>query len=183
MGRNLAYHRPRVDSVFFSFHRQLRADSEQTQTWFYDGGADVHKDFSSSGEEMSDGLMYEFAKHGPIDQANATAIAENNVAIRNFRKEYMERWNKTKEITGTGRPMDGIIAPLAPSPASEPLQFKYYNYTTWVNLLDYPSCVVPVTQVNKKIDLPYENFKPLSDIDEELINGCKNSRHDPLVPS
>lgn len=123
---------------------------------------------------MSPGLMYEFAKAGPIDQANATDIAANNIAIRDFRKEYMERWNSTKDITGTGRPMDGIICPLAPSPSSEPLQFRYYNYTTWVNLLDYPSCVVPITYVDKKIDVPYENFKPLSEMDSELIQDCKD---------
>lgn len=117
-------------------------------------------------------MFGEFAA-GPGRQFNATEISKTNIAIREFRKDYMERWNATKEITGTGRPIDGIIAPLAPSPSSEPLRFRYYNYTTWVNVLDYPSCVIPVSTVDKNVDAPFNDFKPLSDVDAELIKDCK----------
>ena len=121
---------------------------------------------------MSPDLMYQDVEGGPGPQYNATEIAKTNIAIREFRKEYLERWNATKDFTGTGRPIDGIIAPLAPSPSSEPLKFRYYNYTTWANVVDYPSCVVPITTTDKNIDVPFSNFKPLSDIDAELISEC-----------
>jgi amidase len=122
---------------------------------------------------MSKGHMYDFVNNGLREQFNATSIAQNNIEIRAFRKEYMESWNRTKEITGTGRPLDGIICPVAPSPATEPLTFKYYNYTTWVNLLDYSSVVVPITKVDKSIDVSYTDFKPLSQTDAEIAADCK----------
>ena len=122
---------------------------------------------------MSPELMFEEFEKAPGPQFSATDISKTNIAIREFRKDYMERWNATKDLTGTGRPIDGIIAPLAPSPSSEPLKFRYYNYTTWVNLLDYPSCVIPVLTTDKSIDVPYSDFQPLSDTDAELMNDCK----------
>jgi amidase len=45
-------------------------------------------------------------------------IAEVNRKKREFQKEYMEYWNSTAELTGTGRPVDAIITPLAPMPAN-----------------------------------------------------------------
>ena len=149
------------------------ADFGQGKTWQYDGGLDIHESFKLSGEPMSPELMYEAFAEKPGRQYNASEIAKSNIEIREFRKEYMERWNATKEVTGTGRPIDGLIAPLAPSPSSEPLKFRYYNYTTWVNLLDYPSCVIPVTEVNREVDLSFPDFKPLSNIDADLIDDCE----------
>jgi amidase len=45
-------------------------------------------------------------------------IAEVNRKKREFQKEYMEYWNSTAELTGTGRPVDAIITPLAPMAAN-----------------------------------------------------------------
>ena len=122
---------------------------------------------------MSKDLMYKSIEAGLDPEYSATDISKNNIAIREFRKAYMERWNATKDLTGTGRPMDAIIAPSAPSPSSEPLRYRYYNYTTWANLLDYPSCVVPVTAVDKAVDGVSPDFKALSDTDAELLKECK----------
>ncbi len=33
---------------------------------------------------------------------------------RNLRQEYLEYWQATEKSTGTGRPVDAIIAPVAP---------------------------------------------------------------------
>lgn len=33
---------------------------------------------------------------------------------RDLRQEYLEHWNNTTRETGTGRPVDAIIAPVAP---------------------------------------------------------------------
>ena len=62
--------------------------------------------------------MYKSIEAGPGPEYSATDISKNNIAIREFRKDYMERWNATKDQTVTGRPVDAIIAPLAPSPSS-----------------------------------------------------------------
>lgn len=109
----------------------------------------------------------------PREQMNASKIAATNVAKREYQKEYMEYWNSTKDITGTGRPVDALIAPLAPFPAARPMGYKYYGYSTFVNLLDYSSCVIPVTTVDQKVDMPMKDFKPLNDLDKAVADLCK----------
>ena len=86
----------------------------------------------------------------------------------------MERWNATVGATGTGRPMDAVIAPLAPFAAARPERYTYYNYSTWVNLVDYTSCVVPVTTVDKGVDGRDEGFKALSEEDGEIMADCRS---------
>jgi len=109
----------------------------------------------------------------PQEQMNASKIAATNVAKREYQKEYMEYWNSTKDLTGTGRPVDALISPLAPFPAARPLGYKYYGYSTFVNLLDYTSCTVPVTTVDQKVDVPDKDFKPLSDLDKSVADLCE----------
>ena len=105
---------------------------------------------------------------------NATMIAANNIAKREYQKEYLEYWNSTKDITGTGRPVDALISPLAPFPAARREGYSYYGYSTFVNLLDYTSCVFPVTTADKNVDVMDKDFRPLSDEDKEVAAGCEN---------
>lgn len=44
--------------------------------------------------------------------------------------------------------------------------------STWVNLLDYTASVLPVTTVDKTIDVINESYKPLSDTDEQVWKSC-----------
>ena len=46
-------------------------------------------------------------------------------------------------------------------------------YAAWVNLLDYSAAVLPVTTVDKKIDVVEEEYKPISATDEEVWKSCK----------
>jgi hypothetical protein len=48
--------------------------------------------------------------------------------------------------------------------------------TTWVNLLDYSTTVLPVTLVDKNIDVVDPGYKPLSAIDEKIQKACGSSR-------
>lgn len=131
------------------------------KAWGYDGGADAKKAFELSGEVPDPSLL-------SLDtpQANATDIMQNQVDKRNAEKEYMEYWNSTKDLTGTGRPVDAVISPLAPFAAARPGKYTYYHYSTWINVLDYTTVVVPVTQVDKSVDKPYSDFKPVDETDK-----------------
>ena len=111
----------------------------------------------------------------PREQANASRIAEINRAKRAYQKGFLDYWMSTAASSPTGRPIDGLIAPVAPFPAALPGKFTYYNYTTFVNILDYTSCVIPVTTVDKKVDLVNQTVDPLSDIDAQTAPLCKLS--------
>ncbi|MCJ1309737.1 Acetamidase [Agyrium rufum] len=139
-------------------------------TWRYDGGDDIHGAFELSGEPIAPQVQNSFGTSRK-EQANASEIAATNVAKRQYQKEYLDYWNSTKELTGTGRPVDGLIAPLAPFPAARPQSYSYYGYSTFVNLLDYTSCVVPVTTVDKSIDKRDESFKPINTQDEDTYKN------------
>lgn len=101
------------------------------------------------------------------EEASASKIAANNIAKREYQKEYLEYWNSTAHLTATGRPVDAIIAPLAPFAAARPNRYKSYGYSNIYNTLDYTSCVVPVTNVDKKVDVVNKTFKPVSELDRE----------------
>ncbi|RMY56381.1 hypothetical protein D0865_03685 [Hortaea werneckii] len=143
--------------------------------WSFDGGADCNKDFALSGEEPAPQCLVHTAP-----QANASDIMAANIAQREAKKEYMEYWNSTAEHTGTGRPVDSIICPLAPYAAARPGKYTYYGYSVWVNVLDYTSVVVPVTKVDKGVDPSMQGFKPVSEVDKvtmetydpEVYNGA-----------
>ena len=144
-------------------------------TWAYDGGADIIGALKLSGEPPIPQIA-NFYGAKPREQADATKIAATNVTKREYQKEYMEYWNSTVDITGTGRPVDALISPVAPFAAARPDSFKYYGYSSIFNTLDYSSCVVPVTHVDKTVDLVNKEFKPLDEIDKQVAEICKSVR-------
>lgn len=131
--------------------------------WTFDGGADCKRDFDLSGESPDPIIMYEPS----APQASAMEIMATNISKREAQKEYMEYWNSTSSLTNTGRPVDAIISPLAPYTAAVPGGYTYYGYSTWVNVLDYTSVTVPVTEVDKSVDGKLADFKPLNETDKK----------------
>ncbi len=138
------------------------------KTWVYDGGKDIHDAFALSGEPMSPQVKMTYGAE-PKKEFTATEIAANNVEKRRFQKEYLAYWNSTASETGTGRPVDGIITPLAPYPAARPERYKYYGFSTWVNGMDYTSVVIPVTLADKRVDKYPDGYKPISDSDKVVF--------------
>ena len=61
------------------------------------------------------------------EQYTASQISAINVLKRQYQKEYMEYWNETASYTGTGRPVDAVISPLAPFAAARPDMYDYYG--------------------------------------------------------
>lgn len=83
------------------------------KSWSYDSGADIRSAFELSGEPMAPQIDQTYgAGIKPKPPKDATHIAANNVAKREYQKEYLEYWNSTAELTGTGRPVDVVILPV-----------------------------------------------------------------------
>lgn len=138
------------------------------KTWLYDGGKDLHDSFALSGEPISPQVTMSYGTE-PKEEFTASQIAAVNVTKRQFQKEYMDYWNGTESLTGTGRPVDGIITALAPYPAARPEGYKYYGLSAWVNGMDYTSVVVPVTLADKSVDKYPDDYKPISDEDKVVV--------------
>lgn len=157
-------------------HQTLLA--EGTKSWIFDGGADVKKAFALSGELMADQIAF----FNQVDREfTASEVAATNVRLRQLKKEYMDYWNSTKALTSTGRPVDAVIAPVAPFPAARPNMYHHVGYTSFVNILDYTSVVVPVTEVDKNVDRVEEGYEALNEMDQKVHDDCKFPRGGVLV--
>ncbi|KAL8924906.1 MAG: hypothetical protein Q9208_003789 [Pyrenodesmia sp. 3 TL-2023] len=142
--------------------------------WTYDNGADIRSAFALSGEPMASQVATYGGEMANAPPKDATYVAANNVAKREWQKEYIEYWNSTAKVTGTGRPVDALIAPVAPFAAARPNGYLYYSYSMVVNGLDYTACAFPVTTVDKSVDVVDSSFRPLSEIDKKVAETCKS---------
>ncbi|KAH6679332.1 amidase signature domain-containing protein [Halenospora varia] len=147
------------------------------KTWLYDGGTDVHAAFALSGEPMVSQISSTYGERK--EEYTASQIATVNVAKRAYQKEYMDYWNSTATLTTTGRPVDAIIAPLAPFAAARPDMGKFGRgeyklkrvmpgLSAWVNLLDYSAAVLPVMMVDKGVDVVDVGYTPINGVDEKV---------------
>ena len=147
------------------------------KTWLYDGGKDIHQAFGLSGEPISPQVSMTYGDK-PKEEFTATSIAENNRVKLTFQKEYLDYWNSTALTSGTNRPVDGVIAPLAPYPAARPEKYKYYGFSAFVNGLDYTAVVVPVTLADKNVDKYADDYTPISDTDKVVFEDYDAELYD-----
>ncbi|PGH19255.1 hypothetical protein AJ80_04120 [Polytolypa hystricis UAMH7299] len=133
-----------------------------------DGGADASKQFGLSGETMMPQVII---PNPPVPPKNAMEIAAINIAKREYLKLYMDYWNDTAASTGTGRPIDGVIAPVAPHAAVQPMKYFYVGYSAFVNTLDYSSVTIPVTEADKAVDVVDGNYTPINDTDRAVYES------------
>jgi len=91
---------------------------------------------------------------------------------RDMRREYLDHWESTVHLTGTGRPVDAIIAPVAPYAAPPHGKNRNAAYTAVWNGLDYTASVFPVTVVNPAVDVKKPAHAFLSKADEWTYNLC-----------
>ncbi|KAM0167577.1 hypothetical protein ACHAQE_000471 [Botrytis cinerea] len=125
-----------------------------------------HEALALSGEPMIPQIQGHYSILKP--QMTGFDIAAVNVEKREYQKEYMDYWNSTASLTGTGRAIDAVITPLAPMPANLTMKFDYIAYSTFVNLLDYSAAILPVTTVDKNVDVFDTGYKPLNAEDEKV---------------
>lgn len=50
------------------------------------------------------------------------------------------------------------------------------GYTVWVNLLDYTASVIPVTTVDKTVDVWDASFTPVTEMDKMVFENCTPSK-------
>ncbi|KAF8153288.1 general amidase [Crassisporium funariophilum] len=86
---------------------------------------------------------------------------------RELRQEHLDYWNASVALTGTGRPVDAIISPMAAYTAPPHGQNKSANYTMVWNALDYVALVIPTgSHVDPSIDTKKPPHQFYNDLDE-----------------
>lgn len=174
-------------------HRQIEIYQNSETIYAADGGHDLRVQCELSGEPLIQTMSpTEDAHPTPLsERLNQTLVGEPvhrsaydlwqlHKKKRELRKSHLDHWEKTVERTGTGRPIDAIIAPVAPYTAVPHGLNTDAFYTSLCNAMDYASAVFPVTFVDPNVDQPHSPHKFYNHEDEatfnhyspELFAGC-----------
>lgn len=123
------------------------------------GDRDFDEVLEATGEPLLDSLIPEDVEHylKGVPRtirvgADAYGLWQHQKRKTELREMYLDHWNATVAKTGTGRPVDAIVLPVAPFPAPPHGLYRIAAYTNVWNVLDCPSCVVPVTRVSQSLD-------------------------------
>ncbi|KAL2819569.1 amidase signature domain-containing protein [Aspergillus cavernicola] len=133
-----------------------------------DGGNAFHNALALSGEPPTPTVF----GSRPTTPVDAREIMKRNIALRDYRKRYLDFWDRTA--------VDALITPFHQGPPPPAGKVRYMGYTCVVNVLDYPASVVPVTRVKKDIDKYVEGYSFLNhtdklvyeDYDGDLLDGA-----------
>ncbi|KAH8099837.1 amidase [Cristinia sonorae] len=71
-------------------------------------------------------------------------IFQINIEREAFRAKIAAHWNATRSRTGTGRPVDCVLSPVAPTLAPPHDTTRWWGYTSYWNLMDFPAAVFPL---------------------------------------
>ncbi|KAH9833351.1 general amidase [Teratosphaeria destructans] len=125
-----------------------------------DGAYDIHKQLELSGEPLIPPLRDIFKLVPPL---TAIETQELSVEGRVACESYLEYWNS--KTADDGQAVDAVIMPVAPHAAVLPGRYLYTGYTEVVNLLDYCTCVVPVTRADQFSDKADTDYSPHNELD------------------
>ncbi|VDB83953.1 unnamed protein product [Peniophora sp. CBMAI 1063] len=141
-----------------------RARDIVIKMWSADGGEDVRRQLEVTGETLPEEIVVN-PKGTP---QTVFETWQNQYAAADFKAEFLAQWQATAAVTGTGRPIDGLIMPCTPFPA-KPHGGRYpWFYTSLVPLLDVSSGVFPVTRVDQELDVPRAGYEPFGEIDKRV---------------
>lgn len=116
------------------------------------------------------GDRYEATKDRPPTVGELWVLqTERNLYLR----KLLDSWAATRELTGTGRPIDGLISPCIAFPAAPKYRFRHFGYTGLWNLADHAGVTIPVTFANKN-DVVTETIEPRCD-DEKAVYKTYNA--------
>ncbi|CAK7212074.1 hypothetical protein SBRCBS47491_001346 [Sporothrix bragantina] len=144
-----------------------RATELAFQAYIADGGIDIHHHIGLSGEPLQ-WRVADYYGTEATPPKTADQVFDFNFELFQYRRDYLDYWNSTAALTKSGRPVDAVLAPVAPIAAIELDKSWHIGYTPWVNTLDYAAAVFPVTKVDPAIDVVDESYVPLNDLDKAI---------------
>ncbi|KAH8102635.1 general amidase [Cristinia sonorae] len=155
-------------------HRELNANARSI--FLADGSADYLSGTTPSGEpllySMKPGAdpneIPPFRK--PRQPLSAFELWQLHKERRELRQKYFDHWNATDGVSGTGRPVDAIIAPAMPYTALPHGMTGPATYTLVMSTLDCPSLTIPVTKVDPALDIQPPPHEFRGSDDEDLYN-------------
>jgi amidase len=93
---------------------------------------------------------------------------ELNVQRDAFRTELAAHWLATKHRTKTGRPVDVVLCPVAPTLAPPHDTTRWWGYSSYWNLADYPGVVFPVGRHSSTSVYDDVGSNPRNDVEDSI---------------
>jgi len=112
--------------------------------YLLDGGAEYHKMMQKSGEPVVQQTAWILDHAQGRGDYSVAEIFSLNLDRETFRAKALMHWNTTQERTTTGRPIDAILCPVAPTLAPPHDTTSWWGYSSHWNVLDLPAVVFPV---------------------------------------
>ncbi|UNI18404.1 Amidase [Purpureocillium takamizusanense] len=167
-----------VKSVKAAGHRVVEIEPpfdlwEASQvTWklyFQTGAKEVREIIASSGEPVLPNFTW-YLNTFNIKALTVPELFQLNVTQAAYKVQFAQAWANTKAITGSGRPIDGLLCPCAPSAGFShdfPVWWGYYSI--W-NLLDYPSVIMPLKgfRIDPILDVKDGNYIPKENVFDKM---------------
>ncbi|BEJ08344.1 hypothetical protein CcaverHIS641_0504290 [Cutaneotrichosporon cavernicola] len=127
-----------------------------TKLYFPDGGKLVYDSLKKAGEPADPMTDWIVGQGRELDRDEII----NLVAERDrYRKAVAAHWQKAG--------IDCLISPVGPTPAPQPFTAKYWNYTSYWNLANYPAGVFPTGLFVDKNDTK-DDYKPRNEQEKEV---------------
>lgn len=85
-----------------------------------------------------------------------TELFKLNLAREAFRTRIATHWNVTSSRTATGRHVDAVLSPVAATLAPPHDTTRWWGYTSYWNLMDFPAAVFPAGRFHA------EGYRPMA---------------------
>ncbi|KAI6012455.1 amidase signature domain-containing protein [Pisolithus orientalis] len=146
--------------------------------YLLDGGAEYHETIQAGGEwevPQSKWILDHARGRRPYTPHE---ILRLNVEREAFRANALAHWNATKHRTATGRPVDAILCPVAPTLAPPHDSTSWWGYTSHWNLLDLPAVVFPVGQYSAPMWVPADLSPPRNAMEDFITRQWSPDTYD-----
>ncbi|KAG1754892.1 amidase signature domain-containing protein [Suillus paluster] len=142
--------------------------------YLLDGGAEYHETIRAGGEFEVPQTEWILKHAQGRDSYTPAKIFKLNLEREAFRSKALAHWNATHQHTVSGRPVDVILCPVAPTLAPPHDTTRWWGYTSHWNLLDLPGVVFPVGRFKATPSATYPPLLPSRNDVENFIHGQWN---------
>ncbi|CAK7202871.1 hypothetical protein SEUCBS139899_005598 [Sporothrix eucalyptigena] len=143
-------------------------------TWklYFQTGAKESRALVKAGNEALTPNFDFYTTTYDIRELTTPEVYKLNVRQGMIRRTFAAAWAATATETGTGRPIDALVCPCAPS-AGFPHEFPvWWGYFSMWNILDYPSTILPLKgfKVDVVKDSKDEDYAPRTNSPFDKMN-------------
>ncbi|KAF2116967.1 amidase [Lophiotrema nucula] len=140
-----------------------------TKMWSADAGNEFQRDTDAAGEALHPHLEAWLGRSANMKAQTVKEMWENQHRRAVLAQTFLSRWESTKEMTGTGRAIDGLIMPSTPFPVIRHDGGYPWHYGALSPLLDLITGVFPITKVDLELDSVLEDWEPTTEKDKEVM--------------